>query len=246
MLLILMTVFFIRNSHADQNSTQYSYIVGVGIYIAEESNTIEFHACTGSLVHEQWVITAGDCIAEEKNYFVSFVSYDNEAPTVTKSNITKRFLHPGYKRPTFNTNIGLMEVTKLSEPTLPNLSMDDYSKQFDTPVVYVGFWTNTDGSKPNRLEIGDFVICPCLGAIETILVCAKSKSNKAYNWFTIGAALIHKGTLIGFYIGTGNMDIPRFVPVRYSYNWIDKVINTNSPNRRFSATFSAESDEKKN
>lgn len=229
MLLILMTVFFIRNNNADTDLKQYPYIVGIGVYIGDETETMQLNTCTGSLVHENWVVTAGDCIAEEKNYYVAFVCYDSGAPIVTKSNITKRHLHPGYQRPTFSTNIGLIEIAKLSEPRLPNLSMDDYSKQFGMPVVYVGFWTNTSGSKPDGLEVGDFVISSCSSVTSTILVCAENKSNKAFNWFTIGAALIKDGTLIGLYIGTGNTHIGRFVPIRYSFNWIDQVINANSP-----------------
>lgn len=243
---LILLLLYIKNSNQQEKLYNYPYIVGIGFIITDEDVQIDVNICTGSLVQINWVVTAGDCIAEEKHYFVSFVTYKDGAPIVNKTEVTERFLHPGFKRPTFHTNIGLITVVTVDMPILPKLSLHDYSRSSGLPVVYIGFWTKADGSKNDRLEIGKFVICPC-GSLTKNVICTRNEINISisYNWFTVGGALLHEGTLIGLYIGKVNQYIGRFLAINVNYHWINQIIQEDMTLPRLSVAVSLDFDEKR-
>lgn len=242
-----MMLLLVKNINStDKLLKDYPYIVGIGFIVTVNDVHIDINSCTGSLVRANWVVTAGDCIAEEKKYFVSYVSYNDAAPSVSKIEVIERFLHPGYKRPTFATNIGLIIVAEVSVPVLPKLSLKDYSQSFGASVVYIGFWTKADGTKSDRLEIGEFDISPCISVTKS-LICTLNKydNTSSHTWFTIGGALIQEDALIGLYVGKLNSYIESFAPIRINLDWIDQIIEENIQSLRFSVALSLDLDEKR-
>lgn len=238
MILMLLMQLFVKNTNSLEMK-DYPYLVSIGFVVEEK----DVHTCTGSLVQANWVVTVGDCIAKEKSYFVSFPSHTDEAHVVYKTDVLERFLHPGYKRPTFSTNIAVLLVQEvIAVPIVPKLSMDDYSHKFGEDVLYIGYWTK-DNAKIDELGLDDCVINRCM-TMTTYVICVKKKDQTSHNWFASGGLLIHEGTLIGLYLGKVDEYMGRFVPIRANYHWIDQIIHENMHNLRLSVTFSVELDEK--
>lgn len=244
MFVFLVMLLFIKNSRSNELLKDYPYVVGIGITMSDsEVGPIFIDTCTGSIVNANWVLTVGDCIAQEEDYFVSIASYNNGTPSVTKVNVTERFLHPGYKRPTFATNIGLVAIPEGTVPILPKLSLDDYWQSFGLPVDYIGFWDKSKETNGTILQRAEFVINRCHLPSKS-LVCAEKRSHNAEssNWFTFGGPLISEGTITGLYVGQIDTNLGRFVPISVNYHWIEKVMHENMHSLRFSVALSMDTD----
>lgn len=239
MFLSLVVLLLIKNSSSLEDLKKYAYVVGIGYYLQDKNEMIDVtNTCSGALVRTTWVLTAGDCVTVDKRYYVIFNSYNNKSELiVNKTAAIERFLHPGYNRPTYTTNIGLMRIAEVAVPILPILSMKDYSTSFELPVINISYMKRADGIKNNSLRINDLVLTSCdatinpmLCALNSTVVTIGDKTGNAMlnDWFNFGGSLLHNDTIIGLYVGKRNAYVARFVSITEHYYWIDQIITENT------------------
>jgi hypothetical protein len=125
-------------------SQEHMAVVGV---------TSNFGMCTGTLIHDQIVMTAAHCI-DDGGAASIYVAFDNSLDWGTDwKRVSAKVLHPGYD-PDMNINdIGLLLLSQpqpagiIPIPNLPgSLALED-PDDIDIPVEFVGFGqTETGGS----------------------------------------------------------------------------------------------------
>lgn len=225
--LIFMMLWIIKNGNSDENFRKYPYVVGIG-FIEKEQETqkeIVTNACSGSLIEESWVITAGSCIHKYSNreHFVSFDEYNDGKLSVRKVEVLNRQLFSydqsegeedmGVTAPTI---FGMLKIRSLPIKTLPKLSSDNYIHRFGLSVVYAKYLACPENVKTNRLEIIELVIFACPTVFQAF-ICINDQVNAITTHY--GAPLIYDDTVIGLFAGSVD-NYKMFVPVS---EYLDKI-----------------------
>lgn len=222
-----MIFVFIKNGHTDDTLAKYPYVVGIG-YV-EKGKAI--YSCTGILIHDDWVLSAGDCLEVDRKYFVAITRNDNGSISVTKiEKIIDRQLkyHFDYEMD-HSTYIGLLRMApspprNILYPTL----VSTFIRQYDMRFVYLEYLPgNQDGSETNYIKTVKFISTGCLKEfVTTVYICVlddKGVLGKNY-----GGALLHKDTfLVGLFAAdVVDMNLKRFIAIRPFYKWITSRINS--------------------
>nr|XP_046233687.1 chymotrypsin-like protease CTRL-1 [Scatophagus argus] len=115
-----------------QNATAGSWPWQVSIHF----NTAGFHICGGTLINDQWVLTAAHCIlTTSPSAWTLYLGRETQSgPNIheVRSSVSQVIVHPNYNNSLFNNDIALM---KLSSPvTFTNyirpICLASYSSQF--------------------------------------------------------------------------------------------------------------------
>lgn len=109
--------FKIRSSF---DSLQFPY--AVKIFSRENRDTLSGFSCSGSIVHHQWIITAGHCVYGFKVFDVFIGKVENDANHVVGA--SQVFLHPNYTfEPELMNDLALLKL-KRSLNTLNNSKLE--------------------------------------------------------------------------------------------------------------------------
>lgn len=240
----LKTMTRIYNGHPDSQHS-YPYVMGIE-YLG--SNGYMRH-CSGTLIAEYWILTAGHCVNKRLNLVVA---YGNR----TKENSTERLKviyqtqHPFTNLHDVNINdIALMKVEKNPNKTIANLASTDYRESFGLTVVYAGFgitWPEKKlpvaewkkrmiqlNSSPLLIAEGVISRCTLLSFVHPRM-CVLSNGTTTIGKGDSGGPLIYQNSVIavasGLSYGINKNRYLVFVPVIYYLYWIKDVIEKNKYN----------------
>ncbi|XP_047518241.1 chymotrypsin-1-like isoform X2 [Pieris napi] len=133
---------------------------GFAIYqvsIRKQYKNKEFHWCGGSIIHEEWVLTAGYCTygigAKELPIVVGSTQLKSGGD---RYNITKIIIHEEYSQERLKNNIALMKVDgkiKMKNNVMPiKLRKEPVAARTICALTGWGYIDN-QGTMPNKLQI---------------------------------------------------------------------------------------------
>lgn len=221
-LLLFTNIFNEINSttqHVPLNTIRrFSYVVGIS-YVDRHPNVF----CTGSLIEETWVLTAGICVAENSEYVVTYTkAFDHSVDVRVLSTI----LHPEYTSDKYANNIALMKIETISDiSTYAQLTMSEFTNRKNLQVRYANYLYDPDTKRSIHLETVTIQPCPNLASMlpkTEDFICTNSPSDHTLHK---GAHLLFDFTkVIGIFSGVPN----KFVPISDHYNWIREELEKNS------------------
>lgn len=221
-----MTLLLVGHGNSEDNLKNYPYVVGIGY---SEANK-DFHACTGTLIKENWVITAGDCIEQDRSYYV-VITHSNGGNITMIRKIFRRYLKDSLNFDVDDyTILGLLQIGNISAniETYPTLFPDNLA-QFQQRLVYVEYVAGLeDESKNNKLKVVNFISSSCIKETrETLYVCVNDVHQVLSKNY--GGPLLYKGTnLVGVYSADliyGK--VKRFIAIKPFFHWINEQMGRN-------------------
>ncbi|XP_053604275.1 chymotrypsin-1-like [Plodia interpunctella] len=117
---------------------EYPYVVSL---IIEEPDKVKYRSCTGSLITDKWILTAGHCIVPD----LKFVKCGNMSiswqKTECKSEILEKISHPSYFQTGFLTiaDIGLVRINEVMKGRAGRLHAADGKTLLGRAVRFAGF-----------------------------------------------------------------------------------------------------------
>lgn len=244
MLCAFSTIRRIYNGKDDYPST-YPYVVCLKSIMY--TWLIHFRLCTGTLITDTWVITAGHCIGDIKDLYIQYGNMSvNLNKTASKSEVLDIIIHPLYGKPVINNNdIALLLVKPVYMEKYASISAIDYKTLNGLAVEYAGFGRTIilDRSTKNKikkfkdsllkpLQIGEGVIQSC-GYIEQRYVCVSPKCYVKQSSLKgdSGGPLFYDQKLIAVLAGAPVEGYPfngirYFTPLSAHITWLYKVISS--------------------
>lgn len=198
---------------------KFSYILAIG-YVDRDPDTF----CTGSLIDESWVLTAGICVAENSKYFVTYTTIFD---TSVEVRVLSTILHPEYTLDKYANNIALMKIEAIRDISAhAQLIMTEFTNRKDLHVHYIS--NRFDPITNYSLHLQTLTIQPCpnyapliLAKTEANFICTTSPSDPELHK---GAQLLFNVTnVIGIQSGIPN----KFVPISDHFNWIREELEKN-------------------
>lgn len=228
----------IFNGYPDTDNI-FDYVVCIEL---KSGNNYMRH-CTGSLIDEQWVLTAGHCIGNK----TLSVSYGNRSQeNIRRVAVLRQIRYPDYRQQELPDNhqkseilndIGLLKVERIPITSLGKFSLVNYIAFKGLPVIYAGYgitWQEHENmmSFEYKEKFSELELTPLLLADGVIVTC-----NITINWQPItcvtsefsfsgmgdsGGPLLYDNTIIGVHSGYFDQVLV-FVPVHCYLKWIRDV-----------------------
>lgn len=251
MYLLWMMLLFTINSNSEENLREHNvkddfeivqhltkgYRFIVGISYDHPMALVMF--CTGSLIQDTWVLTAGICVAEEREYIVTYTRdiKHGSQQALMRVNVTERVLHPGYSETTNANNIGLMKVEPIKDiNAFAQFSKTDYTLRYMLPVVYARYWYDPITTVELHLEKLNISYCSTTKKETESVICVQGPDIEIYK----GGQLVYNNiTIIGVYSGQAK----RFVPISDHFDWIRRETDNNT--MRISVALTLDTEDRK-
>lgn len=227
------------NGYPDINN-KFSYVVCIERKI--ENSYMRY--CTGSLIDENWVLTAGHCIGNNKTLSVSYGNRSQEN-TTNRVDVLLQIRHPDYRQYTspndhenseLLNDIGLLKVESIPVNNTGKIYFVDYMAFTGLSVIYAGYgitWREKPMTSAEFKEkFSKLNLTPLLLANGVTRDC-----NISITWHPIicvhseisfsgtgdsGGPLLYDDTIVG--VHSGHFDkVLVFVKVRLYLQWIRDV-----------------------
>lgn len=249
MLLLLMILLLIKNDNCQNEETnrriyhgfpdtdnRFPYVV----CIEQQMDYNYVRLCSGIVIDENWILTAGHCVRENMTLTVTYRNRIR-SNSVARVNILLNIRHPNYHFLNSSSNnwttfydIGLIKVEKINVETFAELSSNNYKKYSGLSVVFAGYgntWNKSEATTSaewkekkqmlnnSPLLIGEGIVSKCgINISDKICLCVRTTVTSTRKGDS-GGPLVHDGTVIGIHIGKLNEDMA-FVPISRHLSWI--------------------------
>lgn len=224
---------------------RYPYVVSIEMEI--DHNYVRI--CSGIVIDENWILTAGHCIRENMTLSVTYRNRTNKT-SFERVNILANIRHLNYqnvKSPSDNLpnfdDIALIKVEKIVIDSFATLSSDNNKTFAGLSVVFAGYgntWNKSEAAtyadwKDKKLLlnyipllVGMGVVITCgIDVTEELCLCVRGTDTFTRQGDS-GGPLVHDGTVIGVHIGKLN-DAMAFISISRHLNWIRKEISKHQP-----------------
>lgn len=231
----------ISNGRPDSNNT-FNYVTC--IERKRENSYVRY--CTGSLIGEHWVLTAGHCL---RGYDL-IVTYGDKTQikSIVKVDVLVQIKHPDYQyynspsnynNQVLRNDIGLLRIARISTNSLGKLSLVDYSEFSGLAVTYAGYgvtWEKEDMTPDEHrqrfanldsspLHLANGVTSKCFANITWHPnICVRSEISFSAMGDS-GGPLVYHDTIIAIHNGYYGKDLV-FVPVSGYVKWIRRVTSS--------------------
>ncbi|XP_049882454.1 chymotrypsin-2-like [Pectinophora gossypiella] len=223
-------------------------------FIDEQVTTCR--TCSGSLITENWVLSASHCIGANFNKKIEEVIVRYGDLTVPYENSTytyliKGFVHPKYRHTKLeiSNDVGLAKVERVSIETYGKLSSVDYQSLIGRSVQYIGSGMSmsdavfsddpakareiliTDQVRPFQLGHAIVVRCDHLedNNYSNPYICLRPKCSRLLQRAQradSGGPLLYRGKIIGVANAITDMGTVRYTVVHIYHDWIKNIIST--------------------
>lgn len=254
LLTILLFIKSIKNSNCQSEElvrriyhgipdtdNRFPYVVS----IEREIDHNYVRICSGIVIDENWILTAGHCLRENLTLSVTYRNRTKKS-IVERVNILTSIQHPNYqkvKSPSDNlTNFddtALIKVEKIVIDSFATLSSENNKTLLGLSVVFAGYgntWNNSEADtsadwKDKKLLlnyipllVGTGVVITCgIDVTEELCLCVRATDTFTRKGDS-GGPLVHEGTVIGVHIGKLNNEMA-FISISRHFNWIHKEIS---------------------
>ncbi|XP_063913726.1 brachyurin-like [Zophobas morio] len=190
------------------NAGQYPYIVAI-----YKSTTTGQYFCAGTLIYNQWVLTAGQCVADGVLFDIRLGSNRLNDASAVRVATDEYYLHPDYNPDTLENDIGLIKFREPVEFTdyVKPVSFLSLANLTGSALVVVAGWGQTSdedaglstdlntvplvtlSNEECRLTFGN--------QITDNMLCASGNYNEGTCTGDIGGPLVQTGIILQYHVG---------------------------------------------
>nr|ABR88240.1 serine protease SP1 [Heliothis virescens] len=174
------------------------------------------NSCVGSLIDNQWILTAASCLSGSRFIWVRYGAVDVIRPSLVTENSNIR-IHPQYSWATGAFNVGLISINRNVEPTA-NISPVALVGEASDSATFCGYGASEDGQPGEQLSCYSGSVEEREGGF-----LAFNGEGAEASKFDIGAPIVSNGVQVAVVTGAAGDDSAELWPVESILSWIEEM-----------------------